>query len=68
MQSVTTQEIFNTVNEYTTIFENKTFLGFARWASIKKLLFLRAKEIRNASNRRRELYVMNDIIMVISRC
>lgn len=61
MRLVTTQEIFDTVNKYTTIFANRTFLAFARWCSIKRMLFLQAKESRNALNRRREVCFMNDI-------
>lgn len=36
-------------------------LAFARWCSNNKTIFLRGKENRNASKRKRELYVMNDI-------
>lgn len=61
ISSSLTPDSSDIVNEYTSIFNNKTILAFARWCSNNKTIFLRAKENRSASKRRRELYVMNDI-------
>lgn len=49
------------IHEYTNLFEKKSFLAFPRWRLNNTALFLRAKNDRNKSNRKRELYVVNDI-------
>lgn len=58
---VTTRELFDTINECTTIFEHKTLMSFVRWCSTRKTLFLRTKDSGNTPNRNREPNVMNDI-------
>jgi hypothetical protein len=58
---VSTQQILETVKEFSSLFENKTLLSFARWCSTNMASFLKAKADKNSSNRRRELYVMKDV-------
>ncbi|KAG1320087.1 hypothetical protein G6F62_011505 [Rhizopus arrhizus] len=49
------------IKEFSSLFENKTLLSFAPWCSTNKASFLKAKEDKNSSNRKRELYVTKDV-------
>ncbi|KAI7902998.1 uncharacterized protein BX663DRAFT_551855 [Cokeromyces recurvatus] len=59
-QTISTKTIYETVQNYTIVFEQKTTQAFATWCRNSKLRFLHAKEKRG-NRRTRELYVLEDI-------
>ncbi|ORE00700.1 hypothetical protein BCV72DRAFT_107470 [Rhizopus microsporus var. microsporus] len=56
-----TNDIFETVNENSTVLNNKTLLAFTRWCSGNRLKFLNAVEDKNYGARKRNLFVMDKI-------
>lgn len=58
--TISTQEIYNLVKTYTTVFREKTAQSFAAWCRNNKLNFLLAKE-KKSQRVTRELYILEDI-------
>ncbi|KAI9487111.1 MAG: hypothetical protein EXX96DRAFT_551861 [Benjaminiella poitrasii] len=57
---ISTQEIYNLVKTYTTVFREKTSQSFAAWCRSNKLNFLLAKE-KKSQNVTRELYILENV-------
>lgn len=64
---ISTQEIYNLVKTYTTVFREKTSQSFAAWCRSNKLNFLLAKE-KKSQNVTRELYILEDVYYGKPRC
>lgn len=60
LQSVSTSEIFQTIQLYTSLFDQRNAQSFSKWCSMNCISFLKAKPDTNASSRRRKLYVLNE--------
>lgn len=60
-QTVSTKDIYETISQYTAVFEKRTPQSFATWCKNKRLPFLNGNEIRKDGIRSRELYIMEDI-------
>lgn len=61
VKSISTEEIFETIQLYTSLFDEQTAQAFAKWCSTHSASFLKAKPDRNSKNRIRKLYVLDDI-------
>ncbi|KAI8883251.1 hypothetical protein K501DRAFT_184922, partial [Backusella circina FSU 941] len=61
IKSVATKEIFDTIQLYTSLFNQQTAQVFAKWCSIHSVSFLKAKPDKNSNSRKRQLYILDDI-------
>ena len=63
-KGITTSEVMNTANKYSTFFDDKTIFAFGQWCGRKKLEFLNASSKRgNKDDKRittRSIYVLKD--------
>ncbi|KAG2203630.1 hypothetical protein INT47_011724 [Mucor saturninus] len=57
---VATKDIFETITQYTSLFDHRTPQYFAKWCSTHSVSFLKAKPDKNSSSRKRQLYVLDD--------
>ncbi|KAI8096331.1 uncharacterized protein BX664DRAFT_323677 [Halteromyces radiatus] len=58
---LSTMEIYETIQQYTSLFSKRSGQSFARWCSVNNVSFLIAKEDRNTKIRKRKLYVLDDM-------
>lgn len=61
VKSISTEEIFETIQLYASLSDERTAQAFAKWSSTHSASFLKAKPDRNSKNRIRKLYVLDDI-------
>lgn len=60
IKSVATKEIFETIQLYASLFNQRTAQAFAKWCSTHSVSFLKAKPDRNSNSRKRQLYILDD--------
>ncbi|KAG2216307.1 hypothetical protein INT45_011239 [Circinella minor] len=59
-RTISTEDIYEIINNYTTIFREKSSHSFASWCRNQKLDFLLAKK-KNRTHISRKMYIMKDI-------
>jgi hypothetical protein len=59
-KSLATKEIFEIIQLYTSLFNQRTPQAFAKWCSTHNVSFLKAKPDKNSNSRKRKLYILDD--------
>lgn len=57
IKSVETKKIFEIIQLYTSLFNQRTAQSFAKWCSTHSVSSLKAQPDRNSSSRKRQLYI-----------